>query len=157
MKSVGMSGGEKHGNETDSERMLEFIEKSPTSFHAAANMKELLKSRGYEELLESRPWSLVRGGKYFVSRNESALIAFQIRREISEVSRSWQVMTYSPCFRVKEEPEMEAGPYIRLNVEAYGGGIWSTWFDRPWAWPEGFWWKTAAGSATGWWIPGVPS
>ena len=54
------------------ERMLEFIEKSPTSFHAAANMKELLKSRGYEELLESRPWSLVRGGKYFVSRNESA-------------------------------------------------------------------------------------
>lgn len=113
------------------ERMLEFIEKSPTSFHAAANMKELLKSRGYEELLESRPWSLVRGGKYFVSRNESALIAFQIP---GGSFGGFQIMAShddSPCFRVKEDPEMEAGPYIRLNVEAYGGGIWSTWFDRP--------------------------
>ena len=58
--------------------MLEFIEKSPTCFHAAANLKSALRKQGFEELWESESWELRPGGGYFVTRNDSSLIAFRL-------------------------------------------------------------------------------
>ncbi|MBS7210174.1 MAG: M18 family aminopeptidase, partial [Lachnospiraceae bacterium] len=61
--------------------LLTFIEKSYSCFHLIQNMKEELKENGFQELYESQEWQLERGGKYYVSRNESSLIAFQIPKE----------------------------------------------------------------------------
>ena len=114
------------------EELLEFIEKSPSCFHAVAVMKEILLENGFTEVREEDKWGIVRGGKYFVTRNDSALIAFSVPQK--EVS-GYHIMAShsdSPSFKIKESPEMEVnGKYIKLNVERYGGMICSPWFDRP--------------------------
>lgn len=95
-------------------------------------MKEILLENGFTEVREEDKWGIVRGGKYFVTRNDSALIAFSVPQK--EVS-GYHIMAShsdSPSFKIKESPEMEVnGKYIKLNVERYGGMICSPWFDRP--------------------------
>ncbi|BFL46225.1 M18 family aminopeptidase [Lactonifactor longoviformis] len=114
------------------EELLEFIGKSPTCFHAVRNMKEVLNTEGYQELLESESWELKEGGKYYVARNESSLIAFRIP---GRNFKGYQIMAShsdSPTFKIKENPEMEAEKhYTKLNVEKYGGMLCAPWFDRP--------------------------
>ncbi|MFR8172013.1 MAG: M18 family aminopeptidase [Marvinbryantia sp.] len=112
--------------------LFDFIEESPSCFHAVESTRKQLDGAGYTQLLESRPWSLVPGGKYYVVRNGSSLIAFRIpEKEIC----GFQIMAShsdSPSFKIKENPEMEAeGHYVKLNVEKYGGMLMSPWFDRP--------------------------
>lgn len=112
--------------------LLTFIEKSPTAFHAVHTMKERLEAEGYENLLESRPWNLKVGGKYYVMRNGTSLIAFRIPKEDFTGFQMMASHSDSPTFRIKEYPEMEVeNAYVKLNVEGYGGMICSTWFDRP--------------------------
>lgn len=112
--------------------LFSFIESSPSSFHVIRNMEETLKAHGFEPLLESEPWELRAGGDYYVTRNGSSLIAFRIPKG---KFCGFQIMAShsdSPCFKIKEHPEMEAGgQYVRLNVEAYGGMLMAPWFDRP--------------------------
>ncbi|MEE1314065.1 MAG: M18 family aminopeptidase [Lachnospiraceae bacterium] len=112
--------------------LLEFIEKSPSSFHVIANMKEMLAENGFEELKESQDWSLQEGGKYYVTRNSSSLIAFKIpKKEFT----GFQIMAShsdAPTFRIKENAEMTVEKlYTKLNVEKYGGMLMAPWFDRP--------------------------
>ena len=64
-----------------SKEMLEFIEKSPTSFHAVNNVEKMLKGAGYEELCEKKQWNIEHGGKYYVIRNDSSIVAFCIPDE----------------------------------------------------------------------------
>ena len=113
------------------EELLKFIEKSPSPFHAVETMKEELLSEGYEEVKETEKWSLNKGGKYFVSRNGSSLIAFSLPQEL----KGFRIMAShsdSPTFKIKENPEMEADKkYVKLNVERYGGMLCAPWFDRP--------------------------
>lgn len=113
-------------------QLFSFIKSSPTGYHAVETMRKELADRGYEQLLESRRWELRAGGKYYVIRNGSALIAFRIPQE--EFS-GFQIMAShsdSPAFKIKENPEMEAdGHYVKLNVEKYGGMLCAPWFDRP--------------------------
>ena len=101
-------------------------------FHVVENMRRELLGRGYGQLLESEPWELKAGGKYFVIRNGSSLISFRIPREDY---KGFQIMAShcdSPTFKIKENPQMEAeGAYVRLNVEKYGGALLAPWFDRP--------------------------
>lgn len=114
------------------EELLTFIEKSPTAFHAVDTMKGLLEAEGYENLLESKAWNLKVGGKYYVMRNGTSLIAFRIPKEEFAGFQLMASHSDSPTFRIKENPEMEVGnAYVKLNVEGYGGMICSTWFDRP--------------------------
>ena len=111
---------------------LNFVEQSPTAFHAVANLKDLLRQAGFRELKEKDPWLVDDGGKYFVSRNDSALIAFAIPRTGFASFRIAAAHSDSPAFKLK--PRFEdgvEGAYIRLNVEKYGGMILSTWLDRP--------------------------
>ena len=104
------------------EAMLEFIEKSPSSFHAIKNMKAALKEQAFEELDETEDWHIKPGGNYYVSRNDSSIIALRIPEGSSwagfHVTASH---SDSPSFKVKEEPEIVVeNRYIKLNTEKYG-------------------------------------
>lgn len=117
----------------NAEDLLDFIEKSPTGYQVVVNMSKALEAAGFVRLQEQEHWDLKPGGAYYVTRNGSALIAFRI--PTGRQADGFQIMAShsdSPCFRLKENPEMTAeGCYVRLNTEKYGGLIHSTWLDRP--------------------------
>ena len=118
--------------EKTNKELIDFIDKSPNAFFAVANMKEILCENGYTELFEADDWTLSKGGKYFVTRNDSAIIAFQIPE--NEI-KGFQIMAShcdSPSFKIKTNPEICVDDnYVKLNIEKYGGMIMSPWFDRP--------------------------
>ena len=115
-----------------SEQLIEFIDKSPTCFHAVQTMSDMLREEGFTELREDQKWHIEKGGRYFVARNGSSLIAFTIPEQDMKGMRIMASHSDSPTFKIKEDPEMEAdGHYIKLNVERYGGMICAPWFDRP--------------------------
>lgn len=112
--------------------LLEFIEKSPTAFHAAANAGRLLEEKGFVRLLEHEKWELEKGGRYYVTRNASSVIAFVVPQQTFSGFEMMCSHTDSPSFKVKENPEMEADKkYTKLNAERYGGMLCAPWFDRP--------------------------
>lgn len=112
---------------------LEFIKNSPSCFHAINNIQEILLKDGYIELFENKPWELVKGGKYFLTRNQSSVIAFSIPMNLQELSFNISAShSDSPTFKVKPNFELQVSQkYIQLNTEVYGGPIFSTWLDRP--------------------------
>ncbi len=112
--------------------LIQFIEKSPTCFQAVETMKEILEQEGYSELKERDKWNLEKGGHYFVTRNDSALIAFAIPQEGLKGFRIMASHSDSPSFKIKDNPEMAVeNKYVKLNVERYGGMLCAPWFDRP--------------------------
>lgn len=112
--------------------LLQFIWDSPSCFHAVKNLKDLLREQGFQELFEEEAYVLQKGGGYFVSRNDSSLLAFRLPEGEGKVFHMTAAHSDSPCFKVKENPEIEAEEqYVKLNVEKYGGMIDSTWLDRP--------------------------
>ena len=113
------------------ERFLNFAEQSPTAFHAVANLTEMLRENGYSELKETDPWLVDAGGKYYVVRNDSALIAFAVPETGFASFRMVAAHADSPTFKLKEHFENKSEAYVRLSVEKYGGMIMSTWLDRP--------------------------
>ncbi len=113
------------------ENLLDFIEKSPTSFHVVDNISERLLAQGYEELEESREWRLRWGGKYFVTRNHSSLIAFSLPTQAGKGFHMAASHTDSPAFKVKARSEISTEEYVKLNTEKYGGMILPAWMDRP--------------------------
>ena len=118
----------------NAEKLLEFINGSKTAFQAAYQIIKRLDKEGYKELQECDEWSLEKGGKYYVVKNDSAVIAFEVGSGDIEKDgfRLIGAHTDSPGFRIKPNPEMSVeGHYIKLNTEVYGGTILSTWFDRP--------------------------
>ncbi len=110
--------------------LLQFIDDSPTAFHAVENIKKMLLENGFEQLFETNEWSLERNKKYFVIRNGSALFAFTTPNICKTIQISAS-HTDSPCLKVKNTPAMIDTGHIRVDVERYGGFIASTWFDRP--------------------------
>jgi len=113
------------------ERFLTFVEQAPTAFHAVACFRDMLTQKGFCELKETDPWFVDAGGKYFVIRNDSALIAFAVPETGFSSFRIVAAHADSPAFKLKERFEDRSTVYIRLNVEKYGGMIMSTWLDRP--------------------------
>ncbi len=113
------------------QNLLNFIQKSPTSFHAAENAAAELERQGFVRLQENREWKLAPGGEYYVMRNGSSLIAFSIPEQPFEGFQMICSHTDSPAFKIKEIPELEGSGYVRLNVEKYGGALLVPWFDRP--------------------------
>ena len=113
--------------------LIEFINESPTAFHAVESVRNILDSHGFAMLREEDPWDLSKGGKYYVIKNNSALIAFVVGNEaVEEGFRIIGAHTDSPTFRIKPAAEVMAEDYyIKLNTETYGGPILSTWMDRP--------------------------
>lgn len=112
--------------------LIQFIEKSPTCFQAVATMKEILEQEGYSELREKDKWNIEKGGRYFVTRNDSSLIAFTVPKEGLKGFRIMASHSDSPTFKIKDNPEMAVeNKYVKLNVERYGGMLCAPWFDRP--------------------------
>ena len=116
--------------------MLDFIEASPSCFHAVANVALMLKEQGFRELKEAEDWDLTQGEKFYVVRNDSSLIAFRLpsqteRREAPTGFHIIAAHSDSPSFKLKESPEIAVEQhYVKLNTEKYGGMILSTWMDR---------------------------
>lgn len=115
-------------------RLINFIDKSPTAFHVIKRTKELLEKNNFQQLDLFSSWKIEKGGRYFVVKNDSALVAFVIGKgEIEE--KGFKLIgahTDSPTFRIKPNPEIVVNDsYLKLNTELYGGPIINTWFDRP--------------------------
>lgn len=113
------------------EECLAFIDKSVSCFHAVENIEEKLKEEGFTELKEKESWEIVSGGRYYVKRNDSSVIAFKVPQG---ESRGFHIMAShsdSPSFKVKAETEIFVeNSYVKLNVEPYGGMIHAAWLDR---------------------------
>ena len=113
--------------------LINFIDESPSNYFACINTKNILNEKGFIELLETEEWKLKKGGKYFVTINDSGIVAFTIGSE--KISKSGYKIaashTDSPGFLIKPNPEINRKGFNILNTEVYGGPILSTWFDRP--------------------------
>ena len=112
--------------------LLDFIDCSPTPFHAVNEIKNLLTQQGYSELKESEAWNLLSNGKYFVTRNDSSLIAFIVGTKTRDAS-GFKIIgahTDSPNLKLKPNSAYDKNGYLQLGVEVYGGVLLTTWTDR---------------------------
>lgn len=111
--------------------LLAFLNEATTAFHAVAAICDRLEASGFIKLDETRQWDLSANGKYYVTRNDSSLIAFQIPK--GNVNSFMIGASHSdfPAFKVKPNPEIIENGYVKLNIEGYGGMIMSSWLDRP--------------------------
>ena len=120
------------------ERLIDFIEESPSMFHTVAAIRRRLEEAGFAYLPEGSTWEVRPGGCYYTVRNNSSVIAWRVGAAVDAVAPAgyhFQLAAAhgdSPAFKLKNMPEL-SGPegYLRLDVEAYGGMIDYTWFDRP--------------------------
>ena len=113
--------------------LLDFLARSPTPFHATANMAAMLREAGFVKLSESDEWDLIRGQSYYVTRNDSSIVAFTLSGEdvMKHGLRMMGAHTDSPCLKVKPVPDLnKTAGYLQLGVEVYGGALLSPWFDR---------------------------
>lgn len=114
--------------------LLQYLNNSPTAYHAVENAASLLREHGFSKLQEKESWSLQAGGKYFVVKNSSAVVAFTVGKgdPAKEGFRIIGAHTDSPCLKIKPGAcSITADGYVKVNVEIYGGAILHTWFDRP--------------------------
>ena len=114
------------------DELIEFLELSPTPFHAVTNVRKALEAAGFKELKETTEWKLKNRGKYFVIRNDSSIAAFHLssRKGFREGFRMVGAHTDSPCLKLKPNPIRSKSGYQQLCVETYGGVLMNPWFDR---------------------------
>lgn len=113
-----------------SKDLIKFIDNSPLNYFAVANAKDILSKNGFKELNENKRWEIEKYGKYFVSRNDTALIAFTVGEDLTKGFDIIGSHTDSPTFKVKSNAEVNDSGYLKINIEPYGGMIYSTWTDR---------------------------
>lgn len=112
--------------------LTQFLDTSPTPFHAVSSMVSMLKNEGFTELSEDDEWALEVGSRHFVTRNGSSMIAFIIGQAslLDTGIKMVGAHTDSPCLMVKPQPEITKQGYLQLGVEVYGGALLNPWFDR---------------------------
>jgi len=114
--------------------LVDFVNASPSPFHTVDTAKGMLKEAGFVQLCEKSSWgaSLKKGGKYFVVRDESALLAFIVGGKYLPGNGFSLVggHTDSPCLKLKPVSKQNHYGYLQVGVQCYGGGIWRTWLDR---------------------------
>ena len=113
------------------QQLSQFLQNSLTAYHAVDNARALLEQNGFLQLLETEDWTLAEGGKYYVVRGGSSIIAFTVGSLDEFAFKIVASHTDSPALKIKENPLVKNGVYQKLNVETYGGGIWYSFFDRP--------------------------
>ena len=114
--------------------LINFIDESPSAFHATKNVEDKLIKEGFKKLNLQDKWNLEKEGKYYTLKNSSAIIGFEIGKgEVEEDGfKLIGAHTDAPTFKIKPSPEITVeGKYLKLNTEVYGGPILNTWFDRP--------------------------
>ena len=112
--------------------LTQFLDASPTPFHAVSSMASMLKNEGFTELSEDDEWALEVGSRHFVTRNGSSMIAFIVGKAplLDTGIKMVGAHTDSPCLMVKPQPEITKQGYLQLGVEVYGGALLNPWFDR---------------------------
>lgn len=108
--------------------LLGFLDASPTPFHATQNMSMMCANAGFIQLDETEKWELVKGQKYYVTRNDSSIIAFTYPDDDNYVMIG--AHTDSPNLKLKPSPVIEKNGLVQLGVEPYGGLLLNPWFDR---------------------------
>ena len=117
---------------TYAKQLLEFIDQSPTAFHAVESLKKTFLSKEYTQLHETEKWQLDWNKKYFVCRDDSACIAFHTPK-LAITDFGIKIIgshTDSPCLKIKNNPITHKEGYQLLNIEVYGGVVLNSWFDR---------------------------
>ena len=111
--------------------LMDFLAMSPTPFHVVEQIIYKLECAGYQRLYEADSWELKDKQGYYVTRNDSSIIAFKMGEDfISNGIKMVGAHTDSPCLKVKPEPDMLTKGYYQLGVEVYGGALLNPWFDR---------------------------
>lgn len=112
--------------------LLDFIDASPSPWHAVATTKAMLEANGFKPLIENQTWQFRKNGKYYVVRDGSSLIAFIVGdKPIAETGfRIVGAHTDSPGLRLKPKAGFASQGYAQLGVEVYGGPILATFTDR---------------------------
>ncbi len=118
--------------ESFNQNLFDYLNHSPTPFHAVEEAGKLLAQAGFTHLNESEQWQLEEGKAYFLTRNQSSLLAFvYAARDWDETGcRLFGAHSDSPCLKVKPNPEIQIKNYLKLGVEVYGGVLLNPWFDR---------------------------
>lgn len=114
-------------------RFVEGLNKSVSHFHAIQYCSEILSGAGFKYLNETDNWKLEKSGKYFFTRNDSALFAFTVGGKIDLNNTLFKIIgthTDSPNLRFAPNSYKKSGLFEKLNLQTYGGGLWHTWFDR---------------------------
>lgn len=112
-------------------QLLDFLSMSPTPYHAVANLVGNLENAGFLLLDEGKPWLDLKRGKYYITRNNSSIIAFKLSKPVIDSGfRLIGAHTDSPCLKVKPNAITINNGYAKLGVEVYGGALLNPWFDR---------------------------
>jgi len=112
------------------ESLMHFLDSAHSVFHAVAALEKELLNAGYQALNEWDAWELAPGGKYYLKRNDSAILAFRVPQGTLSGFLLSASHADRPCFKVKENAQL-VGAYTRLAVERYGGMLIAPWLDRP--------------------------
>ncbi|WP_010629234.1 M18 family aminopeptidase [Halomonas sp. KM-1] len=112
------------------ERLLEFLNRSPTPWHAVSAMAERLDAAGFRRLDESQAWEVSPGERLYVTRNGSSIVALQLPHDGLEALRMIGAHTDSPGLRLKPNAAQLSAGWLQLGVELYGGALLAPWFDR---------------------------
>lgn len=113
------------------EKMMGLLEKSHSQFHAVKNIKDELIASGFEELKENDEFKPLPGHNYFITRNDSSIVAFKLPLNPAKQFKITATHTDSPTFKIKPNPLKRYKNLASLNCEPYGGGIYYSFFDRP--------------------------
>src|SRR5687768_3391888 len=110
--------------------LIEFLNSSPTAWHAVGNVKSILLNHGFTELLETDAWKLKKGERYFVTRNNSSLCAFILPKNSPESACILASHTDSPSFKLRPNAEYRKENMMMLGVEIYGAPLLTSWLNR---------------------------
>jgi len=115
---------------------VDFVNETGSPYHSVLACANLLRKSGFQELHDSKPWTLARGGKYYVTKDGADIMAFVVGGKfLAEGKQSGASIvgahTDSPCLRLRPVSKMGGSGMLQVGIQTYGGGLWHTWFDRP--------------------------